>query len=177
MYVYRNHHTVQVTILHPITTTTTTAQAAMHACNICATALGKKTTTSVIYCAPGPAQAPFRGSEAASPLLACTMQQAHVRLHIRACHWIRDMGNSMACPYASYMCLLHRAWEIPCVKLVHSTDSCQTLADVIDSAQQVLGRSCGFSVATCQGLWYSSHLRQWWDQGGERWLTSWQNIA
>ena len=80
---HHHHHTVQVTILCPITTTTTTttAQAAMHAFSICATALRKKTTTSASYCVPGPAQAPFRGSEAASPLLACTMQQAHVSLH------------------------------------------------------------------------------------------------
>ena len=47
------HHTVQVTILRPITTTTTTttatsttttttAQVAMHAFSMCTTALGKK---------------------------------------------------------------------------------------------------------------------------------------
>ena len=68
------------------TTTTTTTPQPQHKlqCNafsICATALGKKTTTSASYCVPSPAQAPFRGSEAASPLLACTMQQAHVSLH------------------------------------------------------------------------------------------------
>ena len=100
---YHHHHTVQVTILHPITTatTTTTAQAALHAFSICTTALRKKTTTSASYCVPGPAQAPFRGSEAASPLLACTMQQAHVTC-IRACHWITaHTPNSMACPYAN----------------------------------------------------------------------------
>ena len=63
-----HHHTVQVTILHPIitstittatTTTITTAQAAMHAFSICATALGKKTDHQCKYCVPGPALAPF----------------------------------------------------------------------------------------------------------------------
>ena len=58
------HHTVQVTILRPITTTTTTttAQVAMHAFSICTTALGKKKTkkqknktTSASLCGPGPA--------------------------------------------------------------------------------------------------------------------------
>ena len=88
------------------TTTTTTAQSAMHAFSICATALGKKTTTSASYCGPGPAPAPFRGSEAASPLLACTMQQAHVILHKGLRIW---GGKSMARLYASYYacCIVH----------------------------------------------------------------------
>ena len=65
IYIYR-HHTVQVTILRPTTTTTTattsttTAQITMHAFSICATALGKKQTTSASYCRLGPAPAPFR---------------------------------------------------------------------------------------------------------------------
>ena len=67
--------------------------------------------------------------------------------------------------------------EIPRAKLVHFTDSSRTLAYVVDRAHLVLGRSCGFSVATCQGLWYGSHLRRRWDQGGKRWLASWQNIT
>ena len=62
--------------------------------------------------------------------------------------------------------------EIPCAKLVHFTDSCRTLAYVVDRTHHVLGRSCGFSVATCQSLWYSSHVRRRWDQGGKRWLAN-----
>ena len=101
------HHTVQVTILRPTTTaitSTTTAPVTMHAFSICATALGKKQTTSASYCGLGPAPAPFRpphvprstcaqwwkirttsasyrGSKTTLPPLACTMQQAHVSLH------------------------------------------------------------------------------------------------
>ena len=83
----------------------------MHAFSICATALGKKQTTSTSYCGLGPARAPFRLPHVpestyvpngwrwsppvqmqrittfASPPLECTMQQAHVTC-IRAGHWI-----------------------------------------------------------------------------------------
>ena len=86
------------------TTTITTAQITMHAFSICATALGKKQTTSASYCGLGPAPAPFRpphvprstcaqwlkirttsasyrGSKTTPPPLECTMQQAYVSLH------------------------------------------------------------------------------------------------
>ena len=82
----------------------TTAPVTMHAFSICATALGKKQTTSASYCGLGPAPAPFRpphvprstcaqwwkirttsasyrGSKTTLPPLAGTMQQAHVSLH------------------------------------------------------------------------------------------------
>ena len=114
LYVYIYHHcrhTVQVTILRPTTTaitSTTTAPVTMHAFSICATALGKKQTTSASYYGLGPAPAPFRpphvprstctrwwkirttsasyrGSKTTLPPLACTMQQALVTC-IRACH-------------------------------------------------------------------------------------------
>ena len=97
---------MQVTMLCPTTTTTTdtTAQITMHAFNICATAVGKKQTTSATYSGLGPAAAPFRpphvprstcaqwlkirttsasdrGSKTTPPPLECMMQQAHVSLH------------------------------------------------------------------------------------------------